>query len=139
MKTAKTEWITQGFTQEALEWAKQTGETLKEGKVSTAHLRKFFGSLRRIEMDLKGSDANRHLVKILILRPRLAYAAARASSSGENKADKNIMESYVKQIDTLLQAVIAESNSEDSLKQRFQNFMHIQEAIIAYHKSAGGK
>lgn len=51
----KKDWIQNGISNEAVEWAKSFGEYLTKKDVkdvlSTSQLRKFFGELRRIDSD----------------------------------------------------------------------------------------
>ncbi len=133
----KPEWLDE-FSQETLTWAEETGKALQSGKVTTAQLRKFFGSVRRLEQEFfTEQDYKPIRQELLLMKPRLAYSAARASTVGESKADPKIFEGFVKQVSSLLDQV---SKADDkSLKSRYKTFVHILEAIVAYHKLSGGK
>lgn len=88
--------------------------------VTTSQIRKFFGAIKRIQADFNGlSD------EILLLSPKLAYAV------GRDQGKTKLNEFY-----ELLSPLI-ENIQEDRI--RFQNFVNVFEAIVAYHKAAGGE
>ncbi len=91
--------------------------------LTTSQLRKFFGELRTIEA-LSYQKFN--LQKILLIKPKLAYAVGR-----EKKEDKaKIGDFYVE----LSSAITQIENAE-----HFSNFVKLVEAVVAYHKYHGGK
>ena len=96
--------------------AKNLGTKLKGQGLKTNQIRKVYTAVKKIEWS--GFDQN----QLIMLKPKLAYAAARHKPVEHLK-------------DTLTEAI---DNIGDSEK-KFQNFVDFFEAILAYHKAAGGK
>ncbi|MEA5461604.1 type III-A CRISPR-associated protein Csm2 [Arcicella sp. LKC2W] len=92
----------------------------KVGKLSTSQIRKFFGSIKRIQASFEKAKG-----EILLLEPKLAYAMGR--DKGKSK---------IKDLFSLLSPMIQEIKED---KAKFQNFVNVLEAIVAYHKAAGGE
>lgn len=91
-----------------------------ETKLTTSQIRKFFGELKRIQADFDHCKTD-----IILLDPKIAYAVGRAE--GTSKIEK-----FYKLMSPLIFEI-----KED--KAKFKNFVTIIEAIVAYHKAAGGK
>ena len=91
------------------------GRKLKNQGLKTAQIRKIYSAVKKIERG--GFEQN----KLIMLKPKLAYAAARNKSVAELK-------------DALIQAIDEIDNSE-----KFKNFVDFFEATLAYHKAAGGQ
>jgi CRISPR-associated protein Csm2 len=95
--------------------------------VTTSQMRNIFSEVKRIE--LKVSDTNgwqREKTAILLLRPKIAYSTARATSSKRDSRMKDLRE-------ILEKAIQAVKNAED-----FKRFAAFLEGVIAYHKVYGG-
>ena len=136
MNDLKTVWITNGIEPETIKWAEEFANDLakerkefingKEKKISamsTSQLRKFFGEIKRIQaLDFDKSEVKDD---ILMLKPKLAYAAGR--DEGKSKIGD-----FYKKMSIGLDAI------EPKNKEHFRNFVKIFEAIVAYHKAAGG-
>ncbi len=122
----KTEWIVNGgASKEFIDFANNFGRLLKNGRLTSSQFRNFFGTLKSIEM--KGLSENKS--KFYMLKPLLAYAYARNSTSGFREF-KQVM-------DTSLDFIM---NSDDNNQEKyFKNFCRIVEAILAYHRAHGGK
>lgn len=113
-----------------VEEARKFGEWLQDQGLKTSQIRNIFGTVRRIEMqwpvdesspeakDAAGA-ARRELV---LLKPKLRYQVAR------KKELKNLADVLIEAIDLV---------NDD--RQKFQRFIDFFEAILAYHKAAGGK
>lgn len=84
-------------------------------KMTTSQLRKFFGEVRRQQM--QGYDHT----EFIMLKPKLAYAA------GRSEKDSKIRDFF-----SVMSAAIDLVNDEVS----FNNFIKVLEAIVAYHKAA---
>ena len=84
--------------------------------LKTAQIRKVYGAVKKIQMN-KEFNSN----ELIMLKPKLAYAAARKSEVEDLK-------------DTLTQAI----NHVDN-QQKFKNFVDFFEAILAYHRAYGGE
>lgn len=91
-------------------------EKSADNKLTTSQLRKFFGEVKRQQME--GYDPTR----FILLKPKLAYAVGRA----KDKKSK-INDFYY---------VIADAVDRVRNEQQFKNFIMVFEAIVAYHKAA---
>ena len=84
--------------------------------LKTAQIRKVYGAVKKIQMS---DQFNQN--ELIMLKPKLAYAAARKPEVEDLK-------------DTLTQAINQVDNSD-----KFKNFVDFFEAILAYHKAYGGE
>lgn len=122
------DWIRSGINKAAVEYAEVLGRNLKENGFSSSQFRNFYGELKRIqlrEIDSKG------ITSFHLLRPKLAYAATRASKrtdSGPHVFKREIMK-----------LMDATDIDQEGFEQRFTNFCQLVEAILAYHKAYGGR
>lgn len=87
--------------------------------LSTSQLRKFFGEVKRQDMN----DYNE--TEFVLLKPKLAYTVGRADKNSKIKYFYNV-------ISNAIDVVLNSANPENS----FNNFIKIFEAIVAYHKAA---
>jgi CRISPR-associated protein Csm2 len=108
-----------------IECADDLGRHLKNKKVTTSQIRNAYGNMKKLEM--AGWQGNRTQREMLLLKPRLAYAAGRQ----QDWATKEGLENLRQVIDSAINAVTDEES--------FKRFCQFFEAIIAYHKAAGGK
>ena len=92
------------------------GRRLKNSGLKTSQIRKIYTAVKKIEWS--GFDQN----QLIMLKPKLAYAAARNNKVTDLK-------------DALTQAI--DRVGDDP--QRFKNFVDFFEATLAYHIAAGGK
>jgi CRISPR-associated protein Csm2 len=77
--------------------------------------------VKQLEYDFKEE-------KLIFLKPKLAYIATKAGELG------------AKALRTVLDASIDEVKGGDGDKKaKFERFVNFFEAILAYHKAAGGK
>lgn len=88
-------------------------------KLTTSQLRKFFGEVKRQQMN--GYDET----DFVLLKPKLAYAVGRADKNSKISDFFNVIS---KAIDLVLKS--------PNQKLAFENFIQIFEAIVAYHKAA---
>jgi CRISPR-associated protein Csm2 len=109
-----------------VEHAEKFGPYLKSQRLETNQIRKFLDAINRIKVQSIQSDGKRTPfteieTDIVLLKPKLAYAAARQSA--------------VKPLSRVMSAAIDKvENSED-----FERLVQFIESIIAYHKSEGGR
>lgn len=116
-------------------------------KLSTSQLRRFFGTLKRLQA-IGFSEKN--AAQLLRLKPLLAYAVGRDKKNGRQttKIGKFYQELSIA-IDFVMDAtenVVEEKvkpqtpqwNSAQLISQYFNNFVNLVEAIVAYHKFKGG-
>lgn len=123
-------WIKHGLGKEAIDFAEEFGKWLKDNYFTTTQIRNIYGEVKRIQMKdkTKASDA-----EILLLRPKLAYARARGSSSRSKDALTSFSEVMSKGIDAVF------DGDSSSKFERFENFALFFEAVIAYHRASDGK
>jgi CRISPR type III-A-associated protein Csm2 len=98
--------------------AYQIAELLRRKEMKFTQLRKFFGELKGIEMEVKKEsfDPLKHRPKLLMLMPELAYGVGRRVVS---KEFYDIMKICIEKI----------KNKDD-----FEKFVEFLTAIIAYYK-----
>ena len=84
--------------------------------LKTSQIRKVYGAVKKIQMS---DEFNQN--ELIMLKPKLAYAAARKSEVEDLK-------------NTLTQAINQVDNSD-----KFKNFVDFFEAILAYHRAYGGE
>jgi len=104
-----------------LDSKKKGGTERNDERLSRSQIRNVFSSVKKIEMHgFKGKEGD-----FLLLKPKLAYAAGRPNKT------KGIIE-----LKNLFSLVIDHVESDEN---RFKNFCDFFEAILAYHRAAGGK
>jgi CRISPR-associated protein Csm2 len=108
--------------------AKAVGEKLAEEGLSTSQIRNVYGMVK--QMELNGFKLN----KFVMLKPKLAYAAARVTTKPAKFAAARFAKVLTMAIDEVM-----ESKSDQEASNKFENFVDFFEAILAYHKAAGGK
>lgn len=113
--------ITGGITKDVVEYAEKLGKELKKNNFSTSQIRNIYGTVKKIEM--KGYIG--HEDEILLLKPKLAYVAKRGKKGAQ----------YFKEV--FSEGINAIGDSQDKEK-AFRNFCKFLEAVVAYHKAAGG-
>jgi CRISPR-associated protein Csm2 len=110
--------------------AEEIGGRLKDGKLETNQVRKFLDAINRIkaelldEVDEADKDDERFKkieVDIVLLKPKLAYAAARQAAA---KPLQEVLDVAIDRVE----------NMND-----FKRLVQFVESIVAYHKAAGGK
>lgn len=109
-----------------VEHAEKLGPYLKNQKLETNQIRKFLDAINRIKVQSIQSDGKRTPfteieADIVLLKPKLAYAAARQSA--------------VKPLSRVMSAAIDKVESSED----FERLVQFIESIIAYHKSEGGR
>ena len=110
-----------------VEKAEQLGKQLVQERLTTSQIRNIYGAVKKMQM--KG-ELDTH--KLLMLKPKLAYAAKRHGKE-------------IKGVDTLktvlTQAIdlVGKEQIESNRQGNFNRFVDFFEAILAYHKDAGGR
>jgi len=97
------------------------GKALRDQRLETNQIRKFLDAINRLKSKLVGSEFSEIEAEIVLLKPKLAYAAAR--------------QNVVKPLNKVMSAAIDKVES----KADFERLVNLVESIIAYHKEAGGK
>jgi len=122
------EIIADGNTEKLVNIAKKLGDRWgkelkanKDERLTRSQIRNVFNSVKKIE--LYGCEKKKD--EFLLLQPKLAYAASRP---GRTKGIEELR-------DQLTMAIGCVQNDP----KRFENFCNFFEAILAYHRAAGGK
>ncbi|HAG16172.1 MAG TPA: type III-A CRISPR-associated protein Csm2 [Bacteroidales bacterium] len=124
----KNEWVTTQINSDTVNWASEfgrklaknkldnRGQEIRDSKLTTSQLRKFFGEVKRQQaLGFNSTD-------FILLKPKLAYAVGRTK-----KADSCLHDFY-KVMSLAIDTVKDEKH--------FKNFIKIFESIVAYHKAA---
>ena len=112
---------------ELVNFARQTAQQLVKNSLTRAQIRNIFTEVRKIETlwDARPVEALRRLN---MLKPKLDYQTARSEP--------------VKLLRDVLSTSIDEINKapdDAERNRRFRRFMDLFEAILAYHRSEGGR
>jgi CRISPR-associated protein Csm2 len=103
--------------------AKEAGQTLAQQDLTKSQIRNIFGTVRQIQLNWPRSispEAEKARVReLLLLKPKLAYQAAR--------------DPKVKPLADVLDLAIDQVGGK---RERFQRFVELFEAILAYHTSS---
>lgn len=111
--------------------AEDLGGRLKNANLTTSQIRALFGEVRQIQAQLSIGEQERAraLRKLILLKPKMAYRARRERGRG--------VEELTSVLDPAIDLVVGGSDQEIQ-EQNFQRFVDFFEAILAYHKAAGG-
>ena len=107
-----------------VEAAEKLGKEFQVGGLTTNQIRNVYGMVKQMEM--QGFDLNR----FILLKPKLAYAEARAGVKGAFQF-KEVMTCAIEEV--------VESDDSERHKEKFARFIDFFEAILAYHKAADGR
>ncbi len=108
--------------------SKAFGEAAQTAGLTKSQIRGIFGTVRQIDASWDKTDPKQNLRKVLLLKPRLAYQAARESKV------KPLAKVLTDAID-----VVAKGRDAAEQELRFGYFVDLFEAILAYHTAAGGR
>ncbi len=118
--------ITGDEPQLLVEEAEQAGQQLANGRLTKSQIRNIFGTVRQIQSKWPASispeEEKARVRELLLLKPKLAYQAARQGA--------------VEPLADVLDVAIDQVRGD---RARFQRFVDLFEAILAYHTSYGGK
>lgn len=120
--------IQDGNAQLLVDQAKDFGTAAFQAGLTKSQIRGIFGTVRQIDAGWDKNSPQQNLRKVLLLKPRLAYQAAR--------------EPKVRPLaDVLIAAIdlVALGTDPGEQRKRFDYFVDFFEAILAYHTAAGGK
>ncbi len=111
--------------------AEDLGGRLKNANLTTSQIRALFGEVRQIQAQLSIGEQERAraLRKLILLKPKMAYRARRERGRG--------VEELTSVLDPAIDLVVAGTDQE-AQERNFQRFVDFFEAILAYHKAAGG-
>ena len=132
-------WMTK-FLPDTIYYSEFFGHYVKETNLTTNQIRNFFSEVRKLHMKIAqvyAIEENDQIfpeeTTLMMLAPRLAYAAARAPKEAKEGADQ------LKKVLTIAINAVREAPNDSEKIKRFDNFTNFVEAIIAYHKTAGGE
>lgn len=109
-------------TRDLVEDSEELGRELAK-KLKTTQIRKFLDAVNRLKAQLADKGFTEEIKsEIILLRPKLAYAAARQPGSMDS-------------LQQVLEAAIKKVEYPDD----FNRFVQLIESIIAYHKASGGR
>jgi CRISPR-associated protein Csm2 len=128
-KSAIGLWISDGIKKEAIDYAEKFGEWLHKNGLTTTQIRNIYGEVKRIQMAGKSYFSESD---VLLLRPKLAYAKARASGK------KDAIAALAEVLSAGINAIFVKGKEAEQYE-RFDNFAAFFEAVIAYHRANGGK
>lgn len=123
--------IVEGDPVTLVESAKITGNSIAR-QLTTSQIRNIFGEVRQIDMKWQSTvdkdAADDAFRRVVLLQPKLAYQAKREKGRG------------VEDLRLVLDPCIDEIRKapKDQRRLYFQRFVDFFEAILAYHKAAGG-
>ncbi len=117
----QSSWISDKIDSDFITYAEKAGKELKELKLSSSQIRNIYGEMKRIQL----GDFGKLKTSFLLLKPKLAYNVGRISDNAGLKVFQKIFDMCYQHV------------GDDSKK--FGNFCSVIEAIIAYHRSFGGK
>jgi len=120
-------WISDRLTDESITFAEKFGKHLKDSGFTTSQIRNVFGEIKRIQMaGFTGKEAQ---TDFLLLKPKMAYAAKRATDKDRPTQEADDFEKVMKKAHETVAGDLG----------RFENFCDFIEAVLAYHKAAGGR
>lgn len=114
--------VREGINNEFIKWAEKFGRDIAR-KVTTSQIRNIYGTVKRLEMETRVD-----LAKVLLLKPRIQYTRAR------NQGLEELADELCFAIDA-----IDKGQGDAEKQERFRRFAQGFEAILAYHRAAGGK
>ncbi len=116
--------VEKGIDANFIAWAEKFGKNIRY--ITSSQIRNVYGTVKKIEMSAKRDDFD--LTALLMLKPRLAYARARARQREFEDLEK-----------ALAAAIDKVSKRGEDQYDRLLRFCQGFEAILAYHRAAGGK
>ncbi len=116
----KSKWIQDEADKDLIEYAEKSGKFMAQNGLTNSKIRSIYGEIKRIQM----GDFEKEKVSFYLLKPKVAYALGR-----DSRNEGLIL--FRKIFDHCFSHVI------DS--KTFINFCNLLEAVLAYHKSYGGK
>lgn len=122
--------IVDGDVEVLVDVARKVGRELSRN-LTTSQIRNIFGEVRRIEMNWQkdsGDEAAQSYRQAVLLEPKLAYQARRERGRG------------VEELESVLRPCLEEIRNAPAVRRReyFGRFVDFFEAILAYHRAAGG-
>lgn len=148
--TFNAKWISEGIDKDCVDYLENMGFYLCDKQkiddrfpgfkaVTTSQLRNVFEEVKRIQIAAEGAKTFEEVqTDILLLRPKIAYNAARVLS----KTRDSRIDAFRKFAETALLEVtkpLNDGSGKDLRSDKYKRFCQLMESIIAYHKVYGGK
>lgn len=122
--------------QQLVTFAEKTAEQLVKNQLTRGQVRNIFTEVRKIEAlwDAEGvkksaeRDFNKALRRLIMLKPKMDYQAARIP---QVELLKRVLSEAIDEV--------AKGTTNEDKTERFKRFMNLFEAILAYHRSKGGR
>ncbi len=116
---------------------------LKSSALSTSQIRALFGEVRQIQ-SLWSINSAKARNRLILLKPKMAYRARKESTGRADSPVQGPVSDLVGVLDPAIDLVIEHGgtpNRDASIaeKERFDAFVALFEAILAYHRFHGGK
>lgn len=118
--TFSKDWVEKEVNAAMVTYAEEAGMFMAKNGLTNSKIRSIYGEIKRIQMG-KYEDEK---TSFLLLRPKVAYAAGRDSHNNGLALFKRIFD---------------EASTYVTNQKSLNNFHNLFEAILAYHKSHGGK
>lgn len=143
-------FLENGITISEIEKLKKWGEYYAELQLTSSQLRKFYGAVQKIYIELSADGEQgfeNQKMNILLLEPKLAYMAGKEKKTGQTRGQdsKGYNPTFGISKSTKVSGLMAfyDQNKEFILKiaskKQFENYFKMLEALIAYHKINEGK
>ena len=135
------DWFRKGMSPESIDYADKFAQHLVEEEkmsgigivilpLTTSQLRKFFGAVKTLQMNVSINGFTES--DFLMLKPKLAYAVGRVRQKNPKCKERRI-EDFAEVISTSIDITVRSTNRDEA----FMNFISFFEAIVAYHKRYG--
>lgn len=100
-------------------------------RIKTNQIRNIYGAINQIRNKMRTTrDLNTVINKIVLLKPKLAYAAGKKQEGKEGKEEVKLLKDLK---DFFTEAINAVINAKDK-NRALENFFILSEAIVCYHK-----
>ena len=113
-------WITKEANKELVDFAEKMGKYMANNGLTNSKIRSIYGEIKRIQM----GEFEKEKASFYLLRPKVAYALGRDANN------KGLQ---------LFKLVFDTCSTDVSDQKTYQNFCNLIEAVLAYHKSNGGR
>lgn len=114
-------WIKTGANEKMVEYSERVGRYLADNGLTNSKIRNIYGEIKRIQMGKFSSESS----SFYLLKPKVAYAYGREKNNKGLELFKLVFDQSI---------ALVESDGSN-----FKHFSNFLEAILAYHKSYGGK
>lgn len=128
--------IMNGDVETLIRVADHVGKLLTEQRLTTNQIRNVYGTVRQIQMRWTDDPekARQAYREAMLLRPKMAYFAEREKRAKGGGSQG--METLQEVLEPALKLVASKGQPD---RARFQRFVELFEAIVAYHKKHGGR